>query len=98
MAALAWSFTTQSVGIVLGGTNGVRALAGSDPDIASAIATTTIGSTAVFGGGGAANLHAGTLTVPYYLTAVSAQNPTAPLSSVWQGPTGGPVTGESRRA
>jgi len=41
---------------------------------------------------GKANVHLGTLAVPYYLTAPSSTNPTAPLSTFWTGASGAFLT------
>ncbi len=75
-----WSFTTQSVGKTL---STVRSLVGTPTTNISA-------STAVVGANGpgksvlgAANMFEGTLTIPYYLTAPSAEDPTAILTKSW---------------
>lgn len=71
---LSWTFTTQSVSPVL---QAVTAQAKAGKMIMSpALGTTQTFSTALRG---KANVHAGTLTVPYYL------NAKAPLTSYWQG-------------
>ncbi|MCF6189218.1 MAG: lipase [Cocleimonas sp.] len=41
---------------------------------------------------GAADIHIGTLNVPYYLEAPSAQNPIAPLTGYWKGVGGSSLT------
>lgn len=76
-----WSFTTQSVGKTL---TTARSLVGTPTTSVSA-------STAVVGGAGAgksplgaANMFEGTLTLPYYLSAPSAGDPTAILTKPWQ--------------
>jgi pimeloyl-ACP methyl ester carboxylesterase len=75
-----WSFTTQSVGKTL---TTVRSLVGTP-------ATNISASTAVVSANGpgksllgAANMFEGTLTVPYYLTAPSVEDPTAILTKPW---------------
>ena len=78
---LSWTFSTQSVGAVLA-TVEASATAG-------AIATTATGMTTrdVLGDAspGIANIHTGTLEVPYYLQAPTGEDPTAPLTGFWQG-------------
>ncbi|MDT8421850.1 MAG: Ig-like domain-containing protein [Desulfuromonadales bacterium] len=78
---LSWTFTTQSVGAVLGAVH----------------ATTPTGSAAIFAPAGTtkdilgeaspgdANIYLGNLEVPYYLTAAADTHDTAPLGTWWQG-------------
>ncbi len=75
---LSWTFTTQSVGIVLGAAK--TAATGT-----SAINPTSIYTTAdlLLAGPGLADVYFGSLTVPYYLT--NATTPTDPLTKFWTG-------------
>ncbi len=97
--ALAWAFKTQSIGVVLAGANGVQTIVNADVDVANAIVPVAIGSTADLlpaplpPTAGFADIYVGTLTVPYFLSAPTMASPTAPLTSVWKGPTGLDVTG-----
>ncbi len=79
---LSWTFTTQSVGQVL---TAVRNKVQSDPAPASTL--TSVNSPL-----SNADLYAGTLSVPYYLAAPSDDDPTAPLTSHWQGQGGSELT------
>jgi len=83
---LSWTFTTQSIGDVL---TVVRTNA---TGIVSAINPTPIGDTGALLGGGLnlANVYAGSLTLPYYLT--NGTTPTDPLSKFWQGASGSNLT------
>lgn len=76
-----WSFTTQSVGKTL---STVRSLAVTASSTLSASTAVVGASGAGKSVAGAANMFEGTLTVPYYLTAFSAGDPTAILSKPWQ--------------
>jgi dienelactone hydrolase len=75
---LSWAFTTQSIGDVL---TVVRTNASG----VSTINPTPIGDTGTLlrGGLNLANIYAGSLTLPYYLT--NGTTPTDPLSKFWQG-------------
>lgn len=80
---LSWSFTTLSVTPVL---DAVKAQAQAEPmQVSPAVGTT---NTFLSDLSGKADVHIGTLQVPYYLTAPSAANPTAPLSTFWKGAAG----------
>lgn len=85
---LSWTFTTQSTGIVL---NAARTAAAGT----AAVGPTPVGTTANFlppgASPGIANIHAGALTLPYYLENASA-SPTAPLTTFWQGAGGSNLT------
>lgn len=78
---LSWSFTTQSVGQTLAT---VRSIVGV-PITSLANSTVTVG---VSGPGrsplGAANMHEGTLTIPYYLSESTASAPNAINTNTWQ--------------
>jgi dienelactone hydrolase len=75
---LSASFTTQSISDTLVALNAL-----ATPG-AYAIADTGINTgQAVPGLPGISEIYQGTLRVPYYLTAPSAQNPTAPLTQYW---------------
>ncbi|VAW89586.1 Lipase-like protein [hydrothermal vent metagenome] len=83
--ALSWSFTTQSIGDVL-------TVARTNATGVSAISPTSIGDTAALlgAGPGLADIYAGSLTLPYYLT--NGTTPTDPLSNFWQGAGGSNLT------
>lgn len=73
---LSWTFSTQSAGDVLGTVN---AIVKSTPAPASFLVDS--GADSPFG---AADIYAGTLDVPYYLTAAADTHDPAPLSTWWQ--------------
>ncbi len=73
---LSWTFSTQSVGNVLGTVN---AVVKSLPAPVSALVDTLADSPL-----GAADLYAGTLDIPYYLTAAADNHDAAPLGTWWQ--------------
>ncbi|MFA5589105.1 MAG: Ig-like domain-containing protein [Lysobacteraceae bacterium] len=74
---LSWVFTTQSITPVM---QAVRSV--TQPGAARLVNS---GQTiAVAGLPPIADIHIGTLTVPYYLTAPSAENPTGPLTGFWK--------------
>ncbi|MEZ5453630.1 MAG: lipase [Thiothrix sp.] len=80
---LSWSFTTLSVTPVL---DAVKAQAQAEPmQVSPSVGTT---NTFLSDLSGKADVHIGTLQVPYYLTAPSAANPTAPLTTFWKGAAG----------
>lgn len=77
--AVSWVFSTQSIGDVL---TAVKGLVTSSSSI-----TTLIGTAAALLGGpsaGIADIYAGTLTLPYYLTNASS-SPADPLNKFWAG-------------
>lgn len=83
---LSWSFSTQSTTDVINkATNLVvnTSLVLADSTLTTADAGVT---------GGTAKIFAGTLTLPYYQTVPSVENPTAPLVSKWAGQTGTALT------
>ncbi|SEA21420.1 Alpha/beta hydrolase family protein [Thiothrix caldifontis] len=84
---LSWSFTTQSVTPVL---EAMQRQAAASPLLISP----TLGASNTFvpALAGKANVHIGTLDVPYYLTAPSTANPTAPLTTAWSGAAGSFLT------
>jgi hypothetical protein len=77
---LTYSFSTQSIGTTL---SLIAASASARPTAVTPFPIASTGTT-VPGSPGFANIHAGTITVPYYLSAPSAQNPTAPLNQRWR--------------
>ncbi len=78
---LSWSFTTQSAGNVL---STVRGIAGTPATTVTAFTGDLFGTGAGRTPLGAANIHVGTIGVPYYLqVSTSANDPTA-LGSVWR--------------
>jgi len=79
---LSWSFTTQSVGDVLGV---VRAMAGT-PATSVTASTVDLGLGAGPGKSplGDANVWEGTIDVPYYLTASTGVNDPTALASTWK--------------
>ena len=77
---LSWSFTTESVTPVLTAMRN-QAAANTMQMVSTDSTTTTFNPNLA----GKATVQVGTLTVPYYLTAPSAANPTAPLTTFWKG-------------
>ncbi len=73
---LSWSFTTQSISDVLVSVR-EKVQAGDIPVTALSLAGDSPGN-------GAA-LYSGTITLPYYLSAPTAEDPTAPLTAYWKG-------------
>jgi len=88
--ALSWSFTTQSVGSVL-----AQARNQASASSGNFVAVGDTGSLLPPGASpNAANVFAGTLTIPYYLSNASGANgPLGPLSDFWQGVGGSHLTG-----
>jgi len=92
---LSWAFGTQSTTAVL---NAVAASATANTLImapATGLNTSHIPVAIDYAGLafiGAADIHIGTLDVPYYLEAPSAQNPIAPLTGYWKGVGGSSLT------
>jgi len=82
---LSWSFTTQSVGVVL---NAARTAATGTAEDFVLIGTT---ETLLGADPSLANIFAGTLEVPYYLTNAD-DSPLDPLQSFWQGVGGSNLT------
>jgi len=80
--AVSWVFSTQSIGDVLTAARG-------QVTSSSALDPTPVGTASVLLGGaaGIADVYAGTLTLPYYLTNANS-NSTDPLSKQWMGPGG----------
>ena len=78
---LSWSFTTQSNGDVLAA---VRK-AVDEADVPAALLTDSGADSPL----GEADVYAGTITLPYYLSAPTATDPTAPLTSHWRRGVGG---------
>lgn len=74
---LSWVFTTQSITPVL------QALRSTTRPGAARLAATGR-TTAEVGLPPVADIHIGTLTVPYYLTAPDSANPTGPLTGFWK--------------
>ncbi len=85
--AVSWVFSTQSIGDVL------TAVKGVSTSSSSAIVSEPIGTASQLVGGpvGIANVHRGTLTLPYYLSNASS-SPTDPLSKYWTGAGGSNLT------
>lgn len=86
---LSWSFKTQSIGATL------YELAGRTPETLQILSTdkTTADANPAFAG--IADIYAGSVSVPYYSSAPSTDNPTAPLSGFWHTDQGGFVTAYS---
>ncbi len=76
---LSWSFTTQSIGNVLS-TVWAGTTAGAVVTADSGMTTSDVEASLP----GVADIHIGTLDLPYYLTAPSIDAPTAPLSEYWK--------------
>jgi pimeloyl-ACP methyl ester carboxylesterase len=74
---VSWVFTTQSISVVSGRLQG-RATAGPTTLVNSG-ATTAVANLPPIG-----NIHIGVITLPYYLSAPTAQNPTGPLNGFWK--------------
>jgi len=81
---LSWNFTTQSTSDVL---DNVYATVQASSPVSSVNPSVASPSPQA-----AANIHVGTLEVPYYLSAPTATNPTAALSGFWLGEGGSLVT------
>ncbi len=81
---LSWTFTTQPAGPVL---TQARTLAQNATVVSNVNTSATTTSP-----GGFANIHVGTLTVPYYLQAPSVSNPTAALNEFWKDSNGSFLT------
>ena len=81
---LSWSFTTQSNGDVL---DAVRAAVDA-ADVPAASLTDSGADSPL----GEADVYVGTITLPYYLSAPTATDPTAPLTSHWRGVDGSHLT------
>lgn len=92
---LTWSFTTQSITPVLKQV-AADAVAGNITMVQTAFNTSHLQPAGIDYEGlafaGSADVHVGTLDVPYYLEAPSAQNPTAILTGHWKGPNGTALT------
>ncbi len=93
---LSWAFTTQSTTAILNGV-AANAKAGKVGAMVKFPASTAALQPAGidYNGlafAGAADIYTGTLDVPYYLEAPSAQNPIAPLNGYWKGEGGAPLT------
>lgn len=84
---LSWSFTTQSITPVLAA---VEASAKAEKLVVAPTGQTTndINSSLL----GLADVYIGTLDIPYYLEAPSADNPTAPITGYWMGAGGSSLT------
>lgn len=90
---LSWSFTTQSVTPVLTATRNLANSATSSIQVVSTpVGKTDTFNTATVKFAGKANVYVGALTSPYYLTAPSSANPTAPLTASWKGANGSFLT------
>ncbi len=74
---LSWTATTQAITPVLGA---VRSM--TQPGPITLVPTGL--NTSVVGGAGIADLYIGTLTVPYYLEAPTAENPLGPITGFWE--------------
>jgi len=88
--AIAWPFTTQSTKLTL-----QRVAANAQPGVlrlqqapaAGAPAGTVLTTTLLGLPGPAAQVYVGRITLPYYLSAPTVENPTGPLSGFWQADT-----------
>ncbi len=78
---LSWNFTTQSIGNVLS-----SIWSNTSPQTATTTASGMNTSAIHPDLPGQADIHTGTLNVPYYLTAAADSHDTAPLNSFWHGP------------
>ncbi len=84
---VSWSFSTQSIGLVLDKIATPANVTNSSLAVQSAGSTTSIA-----GGSGKADIYVGTMSVPYYLAVPTSSNPTAPLTQHWTGQQGGELT------
>ncbi|MDH5786257.1 MAG: Ig-like domain-containing protein [Chromatiales bacterium] len=80
---LSWSFTTQSIGNAL---SGLAAGAAPATVVTAPSGMTTQGVVPQLPG--IADIHVGTIDLPYYLAAPSLAAPTAPLSEFWKNGSG----------
>jgi len=85
---LSWSFTTQSTTAVL---QQIADTASASTIVIAPTGQTTNDFVSLLAG--LADISIGTLDLPYYLTAPSSDNPTAPLTAHWQGVGGSILTG-----
>lgn len=76
-----WTFTTQSTSDVL---ESVKSSIASNANTSLTLVDSELDTSDV-GGQGAAKIYAGTLEVPYYLTAPTDTNPLPVVRSFWQG-------------
>lgn len=77
---LSWTFSTQSISEVL---DGLRERVGAESITVLPTGLDTTAADPAFPG--LADIYVGSLRVPYYLTAPSAADPTAPLTHFWTG-------------
>lgn len=80
---MSWTFSTQST------TDVINKVTAGVTNTSLVLADSSLTTAAAGVPNGTANIFAGTLTVPYYQRAPSAENPVAPLTSKWAGATGG---------
>jgi len=92
---LSWSFTTQSISNVLD-TVAANTTAGDIAMVSTGFNTSQLQPAGIDYEGlafaGMADVQIGTLKVPYYLEAPSAENPTATLTGYWKGVGGSALT------
>lgn len=81
---VSWVMTTQSITPVLQAVRS-RTQPGSGQLFPTGLTTAAVGQPPI------ADIFVGFLTLPYYLSAPTAQNPTAPLTSFWRAAPGGYV-------
>ncbi len=86
---LSWLFPTLDTETVIQSV--AAGIVGNPPVGALTVAPTGL-TTAAVGGFGLADISIGTLDLPYYLGAPSADNPIAPLNEFWRGASGNSVT------
>ena len=79
---LSWTVHTQSIAPTL---KALRSIAEPAPTIIAPTGQTT----ALLGGPGIADIYIGVITLPYYLSAPSEENPLAFLTNWWKAPPGG---------
>ena len=80
---MSWSFSTQST------TDVINKITAGVTNTTLVLADSTLTTAAAGVPNGTAKIFAGTLTVPYYQSIPTAENPLAPLTSKWAGLTGG---------
>lgn len=88
---VSFSFSTQSTADSLGAV--AQVIAASPPPALTVVATGLTTANVNPALPGIANIHVGTLTIPYYLSAPSAANPIAPVNRFWTAAGASPAPG-----
>lgn len=85
--AVTFSFSTQFIGVTLGDIS-LKAVARTGSVAPTGLTTHDLSASLP----GIADVYAGTVTIPYYLSAPSANDPTAALTGFWHTASGGDTT------